>query len=219
MRYILAARFSCFCNPALSAPLELPQQCQKVGISQDSVSLSIRSHEFILQKAQRACNSEYLYKENSSPNKGGTIISSPTNNDLGINAQNIIYSISYGSNEAVYIGEIPASATEVAEGVYQHIIQAGGSVYENTYRIESGKIKISLPSKELIISGNECIYESEGNDSCKNIAGSFSYSVCILNHTERKLLASIEHCNRIINHQSSKPNPLHDFNLQRNKSL
>ena len=82
----------------------------------------------------------------------------------------------------------------MAEGVYQHIIQAGGSVYENTYRIESGKIKTSLPSKELIISGNECIYESEGNDSCKNIAGSFNYPAYILNHTERKVLACIEHC-------------------------
>ena len=159
MRYILAASFSCFCNPPLSALLELPLQCQKIGISQDSVSLSIRSHEFILQKSKRACNSKYPYKENSSPNKGGTIISSPTNNYLGINAQNIIYFISYGSNETVYTGEIPASATEVAKGAYQHIIQAGGSVYENTYRIESEEIKISLPSKELMISGNECIYE------------------------------------------------------------
>ena len=88
----------------------------------------------------------------------------------------------------------------MAKGAYQHIIQAGGSVYENTYRIESEKIKISLPSKELMISGNECIYESDGDDSCKKIAGSFSYPVCILNYTERKVLASIEHCDSIINH-------------------
>lgn len=88
-----------------------------------------------MRKTERECRSEYLYKEKSRAGKDGVIFSSPTSDDLGINAQNIIYSISHGGNEVVYIWEVPASAVEVEEDVYQNIVQAGGSVYENIYRL------------------------------------------------------------------------------------
>lgn len=135
MKYIVGVGLCCFCSFALSASLELPLRCKKIGGSPGHVSLSVVHHEFILRKAERECRSEYLYKEKSSAGKDGVIFSSPTSDDLGINAQNIICSISHGGNEVVYIGEIPASAVEVEEDVYQNIVQAGGSVYENIYQL------------------------------------------------------------------------------------
>ncbi|MCP1481911.1 hypothetical protein J2Y88_004222 [Pseudomonas chlororaphis] len=122
------------------------------------------------------------------------MISSPGSDDLGLNAQNMIYFVLPGSKEANYIGDIPASATELEDGTYQNIVQSGGSVFESVYKLGSEKITILSPSRELIISDTQCVYQKKDSKVCKEMSGSFKKPLCVINYGGRKLVSDINEC-------------------------
>jgi hypothetical protein len=55
------------------------------------------------------------------------------------------------------------------------------------------------PSKELIISETECVYEKEGGSKCKNMSGTFKQPLCTLNFSGRKVLVGMENCAGMLN--------------------
>lgn len=199
MRCLVMLGFLLYCNLAFSVSSELPLQCRKSGDSTGGVYLSVDGDEFFVRDAERECDSEYLYRKNSGEGKGTVVISLPTSNELGVNAHNIIYFISQGSDEAIYVGEIPASATELEEGVYQSVVQVGGVIYESVYRLDLDKIVILSPSKELIISETECIYKTEGDSACADMPGSFKRPLCVLKYNDRKVAVGMENCAGMLN--------------------
>jgi hypothetical protein len=154
----------------------------------------LKDEVYSLKGSERGCGSEYTYREASNKMDRALIFSAPGSDDLGLNAQNLIYAVPMGNKEAKYIGSIPASATELEDGSYKDVQQSGGSIYESTYVVGDDKISILSPSKELIISGSQCIYQKEESTSCEKMKGSFKKPLCVLNHAERKVLADAAVC-------------------------
>ncbi|MGE7958762.1 hypothetical protein ACQKQA_19615 [Pseudomonas sp. NPDC089530] len=180
---------SAFCGSA-----ERPLGCRSESEGGRGIKLFSNRDVFFIKKAKRRCGSEYTYREYSDGAKGFLVISSPGSDDLGLNAQNMIYFVLSGSKEANYIGDIPASATELEDGTYQNIVQSGGSIFESVYKLSSEKITILSPSRELIISDTQCVYQKKDSKACKEMSGSFKKPLCVINYGEHKVAADINEC-------------------------
>lgn len=194
IRYAIAVVLLFFCTLVLPDSAELPLQCKESVDSKGDVYLSIEGVEYLVRNAKRQCSSEYLYRKKLGESKYSMIISLPASEDLGLNAKSVIYFISQGGYEAIYVGEVPTSATELENGSYQNIVQAGGAVYETVYKLESDKITILSPGKELVIADTECVYESSADSECKNMSGTFDKPLCLLNYSGRKVLVGMKRC-------------------------
>lgn len=80
------------------------------------------------------------------------------------------------------------------DGSYKDIQQSGGSIYESIYRIEGREVLTLTPSKELIISDEQCVYKQKSGGVCQKMRGSFKKPVCVFNYGERKVLADANEC-------------------------
>lgn len=127
MKHLITAVLFFHCYFALSSPKEILLQCEKPSDSERLISLSYNEKIFYVANAERGCDSEYVYKK--SPDKaGGVITFFPGTDDLGLKAYNIVYLVSQGANHAIYAGEVPASAIELENGMYESTVQSGGSI-------------------------------------------------------------------------------------------
>jgi hypothetical protein len=194
MRNLIVACILLYCGAAVSASIESPLECKSEAGSEGSVTLSSKDKIFLIKSSERGCGSEYTYKNFSGEAKGLLVTSFPGGDELGINAQNMIYFVPLGSKDAIYVGSIPASSTELEDGTYQNIVQSGGSIYKNIYKIESDKIDILSPSFELIVSDTQCVYQSESGEACKKISGTFEKPICVINYGERKVISDLIKC-------------------------
>ena len=194
MRRLIAICIFFYCGAAWSGVPDQVLECKNADGTPSDLQLSLKNEIFSIKGSERGCGSEYTYREASNKMGRALIFSAPGSDDLGLNAQNLIYSVSMGSKEARYIGSVPASATELEDGGYKDVQQYGGSIYESIYMIGEDKISILSPSKELVISGSQCIYQKEESKSCVKMKGSFKKPLCVLNHTERKVLVDAAVC-------------------------
>lgn len=183
-----------YCGAAFSAPEERLLECKGDSGVGEGITLLSEGVFFTIKRPARDCGSDYVYKKLPNKAKDLLVISLPGSEDLGLDAKNIIYLVASGSNEAKYIGNIPSSANELDDGRYRDIIQFGGSIYENVYIIENGRISIMSPSRELMFSGTHCVYPKENSNDCESMSGSFKKSLCLKNHGERKVVATAEEC-------------------------
>lgn len=162
--------------------------------SEVSLNLFFEGRKVSFENLQRGCRSMYVYKEASDAISDSLILSYPTADDMGLNAQVLVFAVSARSDLANYIGAIPAGASELPNGSYKDIQQSGGSIYETIYRIEGHKILISRPTKELIIADEKCVYRKKTGGACQKMRGSFKKPVCIFNYDERKVLIGSNEC-------------------------
>jgi hypothetical protein len=181
---------------AYSASTEHSLICKEADQNADqaSLTLSFEGGVYSLDNAGRGCRSDYVAREVAGAENKVTIFSYPTSDDMGLNAQVMIFSAVAKGGKAAYIGDIPASASELEDGTYTDIQQSGDSIYENVYRIESTKVVTLTPGKELIISGEQCVYKEAGSTVCQKMKGTFKKPVCVLNNGERKVLADAREC-------------------------
>lgn len=181
---------------AYSASTEHSLICKEAdqNVDQASLTLSFEGGAFSLDNADRGCRSDYVAREVAGAENKTIIFSYPTSDDMGLNAQVMIFSAVAKGGKATYIGDIPASASELEDGTYKDIQQSGDSIYENVYRIESTKVVTLTPGKELIISGEQCVYKEVGSTACQKMKGTFKKPVCVLNNGERKVLADAKEC-------------------------
>ncbi|MCB2250741.1 hypothetical protein KTQ74_02450 [Pseudomonas chlororaphis] len=191
----LLSMFALFCcGPAFCATTESQLDCKNEIVEGSRIVLFSNRDIFFISNSARGCGSEYKYRDYSDGAKGFLIISSPGGDELGLNAQNMIYFVSLGSEKANYIGDIPASATELEDGTYQNIVQSGGSIFESVYKLSSEKITILSPSRELIISDTQCIYQRKDSKACKKMSGSFKEPLCVINYGGQKVAADMDEC-------------------------
>lgn len=193
---LIALAFFIYSGAAYSSSVEHSLICKEAD--QDSASaslaLSFEGGTFSLDNADRGCRSDYVAREVVGAENKIIIFSYPTSDDMGLNAQVMIFSAVAKGGKAAYIGDIPASASELEDGTYKDIQQSGDSIYENVYRIESTKVVTLTPGKELIISGEQCVYKEAGSTVCQKMKGTFKKPVCVLNNGERKVLADAREC-------------------------
>lgn len=194
---LIILSFFIYSGAAWSNPVEHKLLCKDSDQDSDSavgLVLSFEGGTFSLQNPDRGRRADYIYRELSDEPSGSVIFSYPTSDDMGLNAQVMIFSASAKDSEASYIGSIPASASELQDGSYKDIQQSGGSIYESIYRIDGAKVLTLTPSKELIISDEQCVYKERSSSACQKMRGSFKHPVCVFNYGERKVLAGANEC-------------------------
>ncbi|MGF6671307.1 hypothetical protein [Pseudomonas monsensis] len=189
--------FLVYSGSVLSSPVEHKLLCE--ASDQDSGSqvilhLSFDGGRFSIENPERGCRSEYVYRESSNESGVSFIYSYPTIDDMGLNAQIMIFATSSKSGSADYIGSIPAGASESQDGSYKDIQQSGDSIYETIYRIEDREVLALAPSKELIIGGDQCVFKEKTGGVCQKMRGSFKKPVCVFNYGERRVLADAKEC-------------------------
>ncbi|AZE32920.1 hypothetical protein [Pseudomonas chlororaphis] len=194
MRRLLSIFAFFCCGPAFCGSTESQLDCKSESGEESGIALSSNREIFFIKNSARGCGSEYTYREYADGAKGFLVISSPGSDDLGLNAQNMIYFVPSGGKEVNYIGDIPASATELEDGTYQNIVQSGGSIFESVYKLSSEKITILSPSRELIISDTQCIYQRKDSKACKKMSGRFKKPLCVINYGGQKVAADIDEC-------------------------
>lgn len=182
-----------YCGVAWS-DVDRQLECKSGSDEPSVLTLSFKDQIFTLKNSERGCDSEYTYRDASENTKRSLIFSAPGSDDMGLNAQNMIYAVMPGSNEAKYIGSIPSSATELEGGGYKDIQQVGGSIYETVYMVEGEKVSTVSPSKELVVSGVQCVYQKKDDKACKKMQGSFTKPLCVLNYGERKVISNAADC-------------------------
>lgn len=188
-----------YSGAAYSSSAEHSLLCKEPGQSSDSASLTLSFEEevFFVNNTDRGCRSDYVVRQAQGAENESIIFSYPTSDDMGLNAQIMIFAAPANGGEAHYIGDIPAGASELKDGNYQDIQQAGDSIYENIYRIDGSKVITLMPGKELIISGEQCVYKKAGDAVCQKMRGSFEKPVCVLNDGARKILAVASDCTEL----------------------
>jgi hypothetical protein len=186
---------SIYSSVAWSASIAHELLCRNADQGAESavgLTLTFESAEFFLENPERGCRSDYVYRE--APESNSLIFSYPTSDDLGLNAQIMIFAAPTNGGLAKYIGSIPAGASDLENGSYKDTQQSGNSIYESTYRIERGEVVTVVPGKELIIAGKQCVYKVKGDSACEEMLGSFDSPICVLNEGERKILAAVNEC-------------------------
>lgn len=186
-----------YCSAAWSVPIEHKLFCTKADQGPQSavgLTLSAKGVEFFLENPERGCRSDYAYREASDSASNSLIFSYPTSDDLGLNAQIMIFAAPTNGGLAKYIGSIPAGASDLEDGSYKDIQQSGNSIYESTYRIERGEVVTIIPDKELIVAGKQCVYRFKDDSACEEMLASFNSPLCVFNEGERKILAGVNEC-------------------------
>ena len=194
MNRLIAICMFFYCGVAWSDALDSQLECKAGNDVPGELTLLLKEQVFTLKNSQRGCDSEYTYRDPSDKTNVSLIFSAPGSDDMGLNAQTLIYAVTQGDKEAKYIGSVPASATELEDGSYKDVQQVGGSIYENVYILDGDRISTVYPSKELVVSGDQCVYQVKENKGCKTMHGSFKKPLCVLNYGERKVIAKASDC-------------------------
>lgn len=193
---LIALSFFIYSGAAYSSSVEHSLICKEADQGSDSASLalSFEGGTFSLDNSDRGCRSDYVVREASGAANNVLIFSYPTSDDMGLNAQLMVFAAPAKGGKANYIGDIPASASESENGTYKDVQQSGGSIYESVYRIDDSQVVTLTPGKELIVSGEQCIYKENSDIACKKMRGSFKKPVCVFNYGERRVLADTKEC-------------------------
>lgn len=132
------------------------------------------------------CRAGFEFVPDSVSHADGFLIVSPE--ELGLSAKSLVYRVSFKTETAHLIGEIPASAERRRDGVYVDFLQEGGSIYMNAYNILRDRIEYSPDSLELVVDGDVCAapagavgsLSSGGEGGCGSVvSASFSDPICI----------------------------------------
>ncbi|PMX04278.1 hypothetical protein C1X59_02375 [Pseudomonas sp. FW215-R2] len=196
IRLIIALLFA-YTASVVAGPIEYQLLCKISDQSTDSkvgLILSFEGGAFAIENPDRGCKSDYVYRTSLNESSAPLIFSYPTSEDMGLNSQIMIFAASIKDGSAEYIGSVPAGASELQDGSYKDIQQSGGSIYESIYRIEGREVLTLTSGKELIISGEQCVYKEKSGGVCKKMRGSFKNPVCVFNYGSRKILANVQEC-------------------------
>lgn len=189
--------FSIYSSVAWSTPMDHKLVCKNADQGAESsvgLTLTSESVEFFLENSERGCRSDYVYREASDRASNSLIFSYPPSDEMGLNAQIMIFAAPTNGGLANYIGSIPAGASDLEDGSYKETQQSGNSIYESTYRIERGEVVTVVPGKELIIAGKQCVYKVKGDSACEEMLGSFNSPICVFSEGDRKILAAVNEC-------------------------
>lgn len=134
----------------------------------------------------------------------GILLSAPI--ELGLKAKNNVYRISFENGVSKIIGELPVTAEQIAEDVFQDIFQEGGSIFLNMYTITSDRLELAPRSYEMVFDGVLCIH-SDGRVTLKGISNSTSCSnirratsetpLCVAHNASNARLTSMRECKKL----------------------
>lgn len=66
--------------------------------------------------------------------------------------------------------------------------------YKSAYKLYDDKVSTSSPTRELIISDTQCVYEEAHSKHCKTMSGSVKKPLCVFNYGDRKVKADVVEC-------------------------
>jgi hypothetical protein len=174
--------------------------CKKED-SAGGMILSSKENSFVIKEIDRGCDSEFTYKKYPGADGGVVIFSWPGSDELGINAWNEVFVAALGEKEAKYIGTIPVMATEISDKVFKTVTQSGSLMYEEMYQVSGYKIVALIPSKEVVIAGELCVYPEKNSVKCKTMKGTLKKPLCVFNYGGRKILSDISECSAMLQGQ------------------
>ncbi|HSW08869.1 hypothetical protein [Aquabacterium sp.] len=137
---------ACAAEPAL--------QCR---VDERSAVLSLKGGpgvEVVIPRRADICEAGYSYEAEAGQPMRGLLMLAPR--ELGLNAKNVVYRISFADGEALKLGELPASAERGADGRYQNVIQQAGSLFLEHYEIDAAAVRMAPVSHELVFDGELC---------------------------------------------------------------
>lgn len=132
--------------------------CRTTQTSNET-SVFIENKWINLRGDKKNCSANYAY----SMSKGEEIVIlvGPTNDELGLNAQQGVYVANNSESFANEIGSIPVSANLTSDMQFTNVEQAGGSLFMTTYKVELNNIAVSPSGLELMFSDSQCIYKTK----------------------------------------------------------
>lgn len=166
--------------------------CERHSAEGKITQVKIGEKLFSIAGTDKDCNSEYLYYRSATGDM--VILSGPTEDQLGLNAQNEIFIAPAPSDIARNTGSIPVSARLDDNKRFINIVQTGGSIFEVTYKIHERQLSSEPSSIELIFSGSQCIYQNKQSENCTNLTGSFKSPICTRKIDGRKIKQRPELC-------------------------
>jgi len=166
--------------------------CERHSITERETKIKAGEKLFTVVDSDKDCNSEYLYYRSITGDM--VILSGPTEDQLGLNAQNEIFIAPVPSDIARNIGSIPVSAILDGDERFINIVQVGGSIFEVAYKIHGRQLSPEPSNIELIFSGSQCIYQDKQIESCTNLTGSFKNPICVRQIHGRKIKQRSELC-------------------------
>ncbi|MEK8035050.1 hypothetical protein AACH06_29895 [Ideonella sp. DXS29W] len=154
------------------------------------------------------CQRSFEFIESSTNSLEGLVRISPI--ELGLNAQNEVYRITFKGGSARRIGEIPAGAESAGHNTFVHIIQQGYSIYKNTYIASETNISLSGESLELVTGGTICAeagknayaLDISSNRDCKRrIEASYKKPVCLTHSGQITTQSKLDRCSELSNYK------------------
>jgi hypothetical protein len=166
-------------------------------------SVFIENKWINLRGDKKNCSANYSYS--MSKGEAIVILVGPTNDELGINAQQGVYIANKFESFANEIGSIPVSANLTSDMQFTNIEQAGGSLFMTTYKVELNNLTVSPSGLELMFSDSQCIYKNQHSKNCEILKGTYRQPICIKLLENRKTLTKKENCANLIKEINPHP--------------
>lgn len=147
------------------------------------------------------CASGFTFIQDRNRKMSGYIITPPK--ELGLNAKQSVYYTPFNKGANTYIGELPSSANENEEGLFINVLQQGGSIYLEKYKLTPTKIEASPETLELLVDGIACIQNPSdvwqitfhGNRVCnKKAKASSKHPICLSYNNGKATLSPLSIC-------------------------
>lgn len=167
-------------------------KCTPATMENSGVYISIDEKTYHIEDKERDCKSDYLVLTEKNGNL--LIFTTPSNESLGVNAQNSVYKINTKTTTAVNIGSIPVSAEPVGRGEFRNIDQQGGALYQAIYKISETSITILQPNYVYLFAESQCIYNKSHDKSCTEKKGTSQHPICLKQYKDKRILTNMKYC-------------------------
>ncbi len=185
-----------------SLPVFNEVDCRTAQTSNEP-SVFIENKWIDLRGDKKNCSANYSYS--ISKRELIVILVGPTNDELGLNAQQDVYVANKSESFANEIGSIPVSANLTSDMQFTNVEQAGGSLFMTTYKVELNNIAVSPSGLELMFSDSQCIYKNQHSKNCEIFKGTYKQPICIRLLENKKTLTKKENCAVLI--KAINPHP------------
>ena len=126
--------------------------------------------------------------------------------ELGLSAKRQVYILNHETGASSSIGELPASAEQVADLIFSNKYQEGASIFQDRYAISKSNVNREPSSIELAFEGQVCldiknhVYRPDlsSRPACKrSIKASRSRPICLLHRTNTSAVVPLAKCSAL----------------------
>lgn len=135
-------------------------QCRVVegdGVG-DGAGLSLKDlpgKELVIRRRADVCGAGVVFVPEAGQPRRGLLLLAPK--ELGLRARNEVWRVNFDDPSQLRLGELPVSAEPVSPGVYQDLVQEGGSMFLQRYLVGAEAVVPADDSVELVFDGELCV--------------------------------------------------------------